>query len=102
MNTRALLVGCGLLLASFGPAFADNLTAIVTNWDFVNRIITLEDLSQFTGIPNEVAVPSELKAGNRVMIDFEATEDGVQAINSITIVDRAISRRLPPLKEKKG
>jgi hypothetical protein len=102
MKTRALLLGCGLLAASFGPAFADNLTATVTNWDTVSRTMTLEDMSQFAEIPKEVAVPGDLKAGDRVTIDFEATEDGVQAINSITILERAISRRLPPQTEKKG
>jgi hypothetical protein len=96
MMTRALLAGCGLLVASFSPAFADNVTASVNAWDPVTRTITLEDFSQFAEIPATVAVPSSLKAGDEVTIDFESTEDGYQAINSININNDIAKRLLPP------
>jgi hypothetical protein len=102
MMTRALLVGCGLLLASMGPSFADTITARVINWDTVSRTITLEDMSQFADLPKEVAVPGDLKANDRVTIDFEATEDGYATINSITPADSEISRRLPPQTDKRS
>jgi hypothetical protein len=102
MNMRALLVGCGLLLASFGTASADNLTATVIDWDGASRTITLEDFSQFANLPKEVAVPGGLKASDRVAIDWDATEDGYATINSITVIDRDISRRLLPQPDKKS
>jgi hypothetical protein len=102
MNIRVLLAGCGLLLASIGPASADNVTAMVTNWDTVSRTLTLDDHSQFADLPQEVAVPADLKINDRVTIDWDATEDGYQTVNSIIILDRDISRRLPPQSNKRG
>jgi hypothetical protein len=102
MKTRALVVGCGLLLASLSPALADNITATVIDWNRANRTITLEDFSQFANLPKEVAVPDGLKASDRVSIDWDATEDGYATINSITVIDRDISRRLLPQPDKRS
>lgn len=101
MMTRALLVGCGLLMASLTPGLADNFTAEVLSYDPGLRTIIFEDLSQLSGIPATVAIP-DIKKGDVVTVDFEASENGYEAINSITVKNRAISRRLPPLREKKG
>jgi hypothetical protein len=100
MKTRAFFVGCCLLLASLGPALADSVTATITAWDATGRTITLEDQSQFAAIPKEVAVP-DLKAGDQVTVDYYADEDGVQAINSITLTKDVAKRLLPPT-EKRG
>ncbi len=101
MKTHALFVGLGLLAASIAPALADSVTAKAISWDPAQRTITLEDLSQFASIPAEVAVP-DIKAGDVVTVDFEQLDNGYDTINSVTIGDRAISRRLPPQTEKKG
>lgn len=100
MKTRALLVSVGLLAVSFGPAVADNVTAAVDSWDPASRTLTLEDKSQFMNIAKEVAVP-ELKTGDVVTIDYYADEDGIQAINAITM-SRDIAKRLPPPTQKRG
>lgn len=100
MTIRALLVGTGLLVASFSPALADQVTAIVTDWNATTRTITLDDQSQFASIPKEVAVP-DLKAGDEVTIVYQADEDGIQAINSVTL-DKEMTKRVVPLPQKRG
>lgn len=101
MKTRAFFVGLGLLAASAAPVWADSVTGKVTTWDSAQRTITFEDLSQFASIPKEVAVP-DIRTGDVVTVDFEQLDNGYDKINSITIGDRAISRRLPPQTEKKS
>jgi predicted Zn-dependent protease len=100
MTARALFVAAGLLVASFTPAFADSVTAVVTHWDQVTRTITLEDRSQFADIPAEVTVPP-LQASDEVTVDYLAAEDGIQAINAIT-VNTDVAKRLVPLPQKRG
>ncbi len=100
MKTRALLVSVGLLAASFGPAFADNVTATVDGWDVASRTLTLEDKSQFMSIPQEVAVP-DLRAGDQVTVDYYGDEDGYQAIYSIT-TNRGIAKQVTPPTQKRG
>ncbi len=97
MLTRALFLAAGLLAA--GPAFADSVTAAVTEWNAATRTITLEDRSQFAAIPATVAVPA-LKAGDEITVDYYADEDGVQAINAITVT-KDIAKRLTP-NDKRG
>jgi hypothetical protein len=100
MTIRALFVGTGLLVASFSPAFADQVTAIVTDWNATTRTITLDDQSQFANIAKEVAVP-DLKAGDEVTIKYQADEDGIQAIDSVTL-DKEMAKRVVPLPPKRG
>jgi len=100
MTARALLVAGGLLIASFSPALADSVTANVAEWNATTRTITLEDRSQFADIPAEVTVPP-LQAGDEVTVDYYADEDGIQAINAIT-VNTDIAKRLVPLPQKRG
>ena len=101
MKTRAFFVGLGLLAASSAPVLADSVTGKVTNWNPSQRTITFDDLSQFASIPQEVAVP-DIKTGDVVTVDFEQLDNGYDTINSVTIRDRAITRRLPPQTEKKS
>ena len=100
MTTRALLIATGLLVASLNPALADQVTATVTDWNATTRTITLDDRSQFADIANEVAVPA-LKAGDEVTIQYQADEDGIQAINSVT-VNTDVAKRVVPLPQKRG
>jgi len=100
MNTRALLVAGGLLVASFSPALADTVTATVADWNVTTRTITLDDQSQFANIPKDVAVP-DLQPGDEVTVDYLAAEDGVEAYTSIT-VNRDGAKQLVPLPQKRG
>jgi hypothetical protein len=93
-------VSLGLLAASFSPALANSITATVDSWDASHRILTLDRRSQFADIPKEVAVP-DLTAGDRMTVDYYADEDGIQAINAIT-VNRDIAKRLSPPTQKGG
>ncbi len=101
MMTRAFLVAAGLLAVSCSAVLANSVTANVTAWDSAKRAITLEDNSMFMDIPATVAVPAELKAGDNVTIDYEGSESGIDAINSVT-VNKDIAKRLTPMKEKRG
>lgn len=94
MITRSLLLAGGLLAASIGPAFCDSVTATVSAWDASTRTITLEDYSQFSGIPTTVKVP-DIKAGDQVTVDYEASDNGVDSYNSITVI-KDVSKRLTP------
>ena len=100
MMTRALLIAGSLLVASFCPALADEVTAKVTDWNPATRTITLEDQSQFANIAKDVAVP-DLQAGDEVTIKYQADEDGIQAINSVT-VDADVAKRIVPMPQKRG
>ncbi len=100
MTTRALLIAGGLLVASFSPALADQVTATVIDWNAATRTITLDDQSQFANIAKTVTVP-DLKAGDEVTIKYQADEDGIQAINSIT-VDPEMAKRVAPSSQKRG
>jgi hypothetical protein len=94
MSARTLLLAGGLLAASLSPAFADSVTATVTNWDATSRTITLEDFSQFAAIAATVAVPN-LKAGDEVTVNYEGDENGVSAINGITVTTDVAKRQVP-------
>jgi hypothetical protein len=97
MSTRALLIAAGLLAASFTPALAESITANVANWDPANRTIVFEDRSALT-VPATTTVPADLGRGDQVTIDFDATEDGVQAVNSLTVIKDIAKRLLPPTR----
>jgi len=86
MSVRALLAA-GLLAASLVPASAENVTANVSHWDAQNRVLTLNDNSQFMDIPAKFALPSDLKAGSRVSVDYDASENGVDAITGVNVAD---------------
>jgi len=101
MTARVLLAAAGLLAAGLSPVFAESLTATVTAWEPATRTITLEDKSQFSNISSKVTVPPELKAGDEVTIEYQASDNGVDAINSITIT-KDIAKRLVPAAPKRS
>ena len=96
MKTHALFVGLGLLAASFGPAFADNVTANVTTWDSANGP-SRSRTCRSSPIPKEVAVP-DIKAGDLVTVDFEQLDNGYDTITrspSATAPSAGVCRRRP-------
>jgi hypothetical protein len=94
MSIRTLLLATGFLAASFTPAFCDNITASVLNWDPVERTITLEDFSKVAEIAKTVNVPN-LKSGDVVTVDYNGSENGIDSINSITIITDVAKRQVP-------
>jgi hypothetical protein len=80
----AALVSSALALAA--PALADDVTSTVTAYDRVDGIIVLADKSVFALDVLTGEIPPTLSAGDRITIDYEGDEDGVSAINSITIL----------------
>ena len=94
MSARALLLVAGFVAASITPALSESVTASVTTWDAASRTITLEDNSQFVGIPATVTVP-HLKQGDEVTVNYEASESGVEAINSVTVTTDVAKRQIP-------
>ncbi len=100
MMTRAFLLAAGLLAASLTPALADSVTATVTAWDAASRTMTLEDMSQFVGIPAKITIPADLAPGDQVTVDYEAYDNGVASYNSVTVI-KDIAKRLTP-NDKRG
>jgi hypothetical protein len=86
MSKRLFALAAALLITSVTPILAESLTGTVTEWDPTDRTITLDDMSKFASIPETVTVPANLKAGDRVIIDYEGGENGYEIINSITII----------------
>jgi hypothetical protein len=101
MSARLILLASGLLVASLTPAFSESVTATITAWDPSSRTITLEDQSQFASIPSTVAVPQTLKAGDVITINYEASENGVDAINRIEITTE-LAKRQAISSQKRG
>lgn len=87
MAKRTLVVAAALLIASATSVLAETVTGTVTKWNPKYRTITLDDMSKFASIPKTVAVPESLKAGDRVIIEYEGGENGYEIINSITIIN---------------
>lgn len=94
MSARAFVLAAGFVVASLTPALCDSVTAAVTDWDAVNRTITLEDNSKISDIAKTVAVPS-LKQGDIVTVDYNGSENGIDSINSITVITDVAKRQVP-------
>jgi hypothetical protein len=83
------IVAAALFLAAAAitsTARADDVTSTVTAYDRVAGVIVLKDKSVFALDKMTGDVPATLSAGDRITIDYEGDEDGVSAINSITIL----------------
>jgi cold shock CspA family protein len=65
---------------------ADVSTGTVLVLDRKARILVLTDRTVWTLSVMKSDLPTGLKAGDRVEIDYESDEEGVSAINSITIM----------------
>jgi len=75
-----------LSLTVAGTVKADEVTGTVLAFDRVAKVLVLTDK---TAYPLEVAIsdiPATLSAGDQVTIDFKGDEDGISAINAITIL----------------
>ena len=82
--SAASLVSSSLSFAA--PALADDVTSTVTAYDRVANVVVLADKSVFDLSIATDSIPPTLSAGDRITIDFKGDEDGVSAINSITIL----------------
>lgn len=74
------------VLSAVLPARADEVTSTVTAFDRVAGVLVLKDKSIFALDKLNGDAPATLSAGDRISIDYEGDEDGISAINSITIL----------------
>jgi hypothetical protein len=78
---RALLTSALLLAAT--PALADETSGEILAFDRVQRVIVLTDLTVWP-LPEELALPEDLAAGDRIRIVYAGGGDaGVGKISSI-------------------
>lgn len=76
-----------LLAAGATPALADETAGTVAAYDRVDRVIVLNDKTIWE-LPDTLALPDDLAAGDRIRIDFTSAGDsGVGKINAITRED---------------
>jgi hypothetical protein len=74
------------VLSAILPARADEVTSTVTAYDRVAGVLVLKDKSVIALDKMTGDAPATLSAGDRVSIEYEGDEDGISAINSITIL----------------
>lgn len=67
------------LLAAFtaasGPAFADSVSGTVLAFDRVAQLVVLDDKSVWSLKDGGTVAPDDLRAGDRVTIDFQTSGD---------------------------
>ena len=80
----AALVSSAISFAA--PAYSDEVTSTVAAYDRVARVIVLADKSIFALDLMTGDIPTTLSAGDRVTVDFQGDDNGVRAINSISIL----------------
>jgi len=87
MLTFVLAIVAAYLLVTLGPAKSDTVTARVAGWDNGSRTLTLEDRSKFSSIPEKFAVPQDLKADDRVTVEYDNSEhDSTLEIHSMSFI----------------
>lgn len=73
-----------ILVSTYSMALADSTTGAIVAYDRVAKRIVLDDKTVWTLEGSEAAAPADLKAGDRVAIDYDtAGEDGITKIGSI-------------------
>lgn len=83
MIVKSLAVSV-VLISTTSMAFADSVVGEIVAYDRKANRIVLEDKTIWTLEGSDVEVPPDLKAGDRVEIDFESEGDeGISKIDSI-------------------
>jgi hypothetical protein len=83
---RLLLISAALTAFAL-PALADDTTGTVVAYDRVSHVIVLDDRSIWE-VPADFALPTDLIAGDRILIDYQSNGDnGVGKFLSITRVE---------------
>lgn len=78
-----VLLSAITLVALAVPALADEVTGSVLAYDRVDNIIVLDDKTVWT-IPADFALPADLIAGEKIIIEFQgAAENGIGDLISI-------------------
>lgn len=81
------LAFAAVVLAGFAwVAAADETTGTIAAYDRLDHVIVLEDKTIWE-FPGSLELPADLKAGDRVRIDYTATGDGLGTVDSITRVE---------------
>jgi hypothetical protein len=86
MSRLVAAVAASAIFLSAAPAIASNVKGTVVAYDRVAKRLVLSDKTVFSIEADSAEVPDSLTAGDEVEIDFESGEDGVDKINSITII----------------
>lgn len=82
-----IITTIALALAVAAPALADETTGEILAYDRLANMIVLTDRTVWA-LSDTVLIPADLRAGDRVRIDFElAGEDGIVTIDSLERVE---------------
>jgi hypothetical protein len=78
------VLASAILVSTCATAFADSVVGKILAYDRVATIIVMDDKTVWTREGTTTDVPPELKAGDKVTIDYEtAGEDGITKISSL-------------------
>lgn len=83
---RRAILSIVLLAGTTGMAGADETTGTIKAYDRLAHVIVLEDKTIWE-FPGALELPADLKAGDKVKIDYTASGDGITKIDSITRVE---------------
>ena len=86
MNKLLAAVAASIIVLSAVPALASSVKGTVVAYDRVAKRLVLDDKTIYSIEADTGEMPDSLTAGDEVEIDFESGEDGIDKINSITIV----------------
>lgn len=74
------------------PAIADETEGLVLAYDRQASVLILSDYTAWE-LPSDLLVPSDLRAGDRVMIEYQsAGEDGLVMIDALTRLAKALPK----------
>jgi hypothetical protein len=78
------VLASAILVSTCATAFADSVVGKILAYDRVAKIIVMDDKTVWTLVGTTTDVPPDLKAGDKVTIDYEtAGEDGITKISSL-------------------
>ena len=85
---RSLALGAAtLVLVSTVPAAADEVTGVLVAHDRKAHRVVLDSREIYEYDPETTERPEQLLAGATIRITYRGTEDGIEAINRIEVVE---------------
>jgi len=85
MKKLLAAMAASAVVLSAVPAFASSVKGTVIAYDRMAKRLVLDDKTVYS-FEADIVMPESLTAGDEVEIDFESGEDGVDKVNSVTIV----------------
>ena len=83
----AALLAVSLTPLAPAPARADEVTGVLLAHDRKAHRVVLESREVYEYDPETTALPDQLLAGARIRIDYRGTEDGIEAITAIEVIE---------------